>query len=73
MDIMRAKELLSDLADGIDPFTGELLPQEKCCADRGDPSAGHDKDGAGGVLPLAEHRAAECQRGGRGGSGRRDD
>ena len=27
MDIARAKELLSALADGIDPFTGELLPQ----------------------------------------------
>ena len=27
MDIVRAKELLSALADGIDPFTGELLPQ----------------------------------------------
>lgn len=31
MDIMRAKELLSVLADGIDPFTGELLPQDHVC------------------------------------------
>ncbi len=31
MDIMRAKELLSALADGIDPFTGECLPQDHLC------------------------------------------
>ena len=31
MDITRAKELLSALADGIDPFTGELLPQNHVC------------------------------------------
>lgn len=31
MDIVRAKELLSALADGIDPFTGELLPQNHVC------------------------------------------
>ena len=31
MDIARAKELLSALADGIDPFTGELLPQKHVC------------------------------------------
>ena len=31
MDIARAKELLSALADGIDPFTGELLPQNHVC------------------------------------------
>lgn len=31
MDIARAKELLSALADGIDPFTGELLPQNHIC------------------------------------------
>lgn len=31
MDIARAKELLSVLADGIDPFTGELLPQNHVC------------------------------------------
>ncbi len=31
MDIVRAKELLSALADGIDPFTGELLPQDHVC------------------------------------------
>ena len=31
MDIARAKELLSALADGVDPFTGELLPQNHIC------------------------------------------
>ena len=31
MDIARAKELLSALADGIDPFTGELLPWNHVC------------------------------------------
>lgn len=31
MDITRAKELLSALADGIGPFTGELLPQNHVC------------------------------------------
>ena len=31
MDIARAKELLSALADGVDPFTGELLPQNHVC------------------------------------------
>lgn len=28
MDIQRAKELLTDLADGIDPLTGEVLPRD---------------------------------------------
>jgi hypothetical protein len=31
MDIVRAQQLLTALADGIDPFTGELLPQEHIC------------------------------------------
>lgn len=31
MDVARAKELLSVLADGIDPFTGEILPQDHIC------------------------------------------
>ena len=31
MDIARARELLPALADGIDPFTGELLPQNHVC------------------------------------------
>ena len=31
MDIVRAKELLSALADGIDPFTGELFPRDHIC------------------------------------------
>ncbi len=31
MDIARAKELISALADGIDPFTGELFPQDHIC------------------------------------------
>ncbi len=28
MDISRAKEIVSALAEGIDPITGELLPEE---------------------------------------------
>lgn len=31
MDTARAIELLSALADGIDPFTGEVLPQDHVC------------------------------------------
>lgn len=31
MDIARAKELLSALADGIDPFTGEIFPRDHIC------------------------------------------
>ena len=31
MDLTRAIELLSVLADGVDPFTGELLPQNHVC------------------------------------------
>lgn len=31
MDAMRARELLTALADGIDPFTGEVLPKEHIC------------------------------------------
>ena len=31
MDIARAKELLTALADGIDPFTGELFPRDHIC------------------------------------------
>jgi hypothetical protein len=31
MDIKRAKELLGYLADGINPVTGEVLPEEDCC------------------------------------------
>lgn len=31
MDAMRARELLSVLADGIDPLTGEVLPREHLC------------------------------------------
>ena len=31
MDIIRAKEIISTLADGIDPITGELLPAEHIC------------------------------------------
>ena len=29
MDMQRARELLSILADGIDPFTGEILPDQR--------------------------------------------
>ena len=31
MDILRAKELLTILADGINPITGELLSKEDSC------------------------------------------
>lgn len=31
MDLQRAKELLASLADGIDPLTGEVLPEESVC------------------------------------------
>ena len=31
MDATRARELLSVLADGIDPLTGEVLPREHLC------------------------------------------
>ena len=31
MDIKRAKELLSKLAEGIDPITGEVLPDDHIC------------------------------------------
>ena len=31
MDITRAKELLSALADGVDPFTSEIFPQNHIC------------------------------------------
>lgn len=32
MDISRAKELFRSLADGVDPFTGELLPDDSVCS-----------------------------------------
>ena len=31
MDIVRAKEILSALADGVNPLTGEILPPEDSC------------------------------------------
>ena len=31
MDIQHAKEILTVLADGIDPITGEVLPAEDSC------------------------------------------
>jgi hypothetical protein len=31
MDITKAKEIISALADGIDPTTGELLPEDHLC------------------------------------------
>ena len=33
MDLQRAKELLSGLADGVDPLTGEVLPEDHVCKD----------------------------------------
>ena len=32
MDVQRAKELLMVLADGIDPLTGEVLPDDLVCS-----------------------------------------
>lgn len=31
MDIIRAKEIISALAEGIDPTTGEVLPDDSVC------------------------------------------
>ena len=31
MDVHRAKELLTILADGVDPLTGEVLPEDHVC------------------------------------------
>lgn len=31
MEINRAKEILSALAEGVDPTTGELLPEDSVC------------------------------------------
>lgn len=31
MDITYAKELLGMLADGVNPITGEVLPESDCC------------------------------------------
>lgn len=31
MDIIRAKEIIATLAEGIDPTTGELLPDNSVC------------------------------------------
>ena len=31
MDVQRAKELLTVLADGVDPLTGEVLPDDHVC------------------------------------------
>ena len=31
MDLQRAKELLSGLADGVDPLPGEVLPEDHVC------------------------------------------
>lgn len=31
MDIPRAKEILSTLAEGVDPTTGEVLPDDSVC------------------------------------------
>ena len=31
MDIMRAKEIIGALAEGVDPTTGEVLPNDSVC------------------------------------------
>ena len=35
MDLQRARKILETLADGVDPMTGEVLPEEHVC-NRGD-------------------------------------
>ena len=35
MDINRAKEIVAALAEGIDPTTGEILPED-CVCNKGD-------------------------------------
>ena len=31
MDIVRVKEIISALAEGVDPTTGEVLPEDDSC------------------------------------------
>lgn len=31
MDVIRAKEIISALAEGVDPTTGEILPEDSVC------------------------------------------
>ena len=31
MDIIRSKEIISALAEGVDPTTGEILPEDSVC------------------------------------------
>lgn len=31
MDLQRARKILETLADGVDPMTGEVLPEEHVC------------------------------------------
>ena len=31
MDVVRAKEILETLADGVNPMTGEILPEWDSC------------------------------------------
>lgn len=31
MDLQQAKEMLTSLADGVDPLTGEILPEDSVC------------------------------------------
>ena len=59
MDVQRAKELLMVLADGVDPLTGEVLPEDHVC------NKGGDRAGAalrrGGTIPQTEKTAARKQ------------
>ena len=56
MDVQRAKELLMVLADGIDPLTGDVLPDDHVVQQR------RDCAGAAlcrrGTIPQTEKNAA---------------
>ena len=52
MDIQRAKELLTALADGLDPLTGEVLPSDHVC-NKGDIGA-RSALRAGSIASVAE-------------------
>lgn len=58
MDVQRAKELLTVLADGVDPLTGEVLPDDHVCNKGEIVRALH----RGGTIPQTEKTAARKQR-----------
>lgn len=60
MDIERAKELLSALADGVDPFTGEILPRNHVCNQPEMIRAFHEVMNA---LPPTKKKSLPCNAG----------